>query len=83
MGKSLSQPIDQELGCVQGSPSGPLIFSLSVKNISEALKLGKIVCYADYSYLIFEGNSWDEVCKMASEETTSVMDWLQDINVWW
>ena len=66
---------------MQGSPSGPLLFSLLVNNISEALNLGIIVCYADDSYLIFEGDSWDEVCKMASEETTNVMDWLQDIGM--
>ena len=60
MGESLSEPIDQEVGCVQGSPSGPLLFSLLVNNISEALNLGKIVCYADDSYLIFEGDSWDK-----------------------
>ena len=81
MGESLSEPIDQEVGCVQGSTSGSLLFSLLVNNISEALNLGKIVCYADDSYLIFEGDSWDEVCKMASEETTNVMDWLQDIGM--
>jgi hypothetical protein len=43
-------------------------------------KLGKIVCYADYS-LVFEGDSLDEVCKIASTETTCVMDWLQDVGM--
>ena len=66
---------------MQGSPSGPLLFSLLVNNISEALNLGKIVCYADDSYLIFEGDSWDEVCQIASRETTNVVDWLQDIGM--
>ena len=67
--------------CVQRSPSGPLLFSLLVNNISEALNLGKIFWYSDDSYLIFEGDSWDEVCKMASKEATNVMDWLQDIGM--
>jgi hypothetical protein len=44
-------------------------------------KLGKIVCYADDSYLFFEGDSWDEVCKIASTETICVMDWLQDVSM--
>jgi hypothetical protein len=78
---SVSEPFDQEVGCVQGSPSEPLLFSLLVNNIYEALQLGKIVCYADDSNLVFEGDSWDEVHKIASTETTSVMDWLQDVGM--
>ena len=31
--------------------------------------------------MIFEQDSWDEACKMASVETTNVMDWLQDIGM--
>ena len=81
MGEALSEPIDQEVGYLQASPLGPLLFSLLVNNIFEDLNLGKIVCYADDCYLIFEGDSWDEECKMASEETTNVMDWLQDIGM--
>jgi hypothetical protein len=45
------------------------------------LQLGEIVCYADDSCLVFEGDSWDEVCKIASTETTCVMDWLQDVRM--
>ena len=37
VGESLSEPFDQKVGCVQGSPSGPLLFSLLVNNIAEAL----------------------------------------------
>ena len=55
---------------------------LAGPGISEALNLGKVDCYADDSFLIFEGEPWDEVCKMASEETTNVMVWLQDIGMW-
>jgi hypothetical protein len=52
--ESVSVPFDQEVGRVQGSPSGPLLLSLLVNNIFEALQLGKIVCYSDDSYLVFE-----------------------------
>ena len=62
--ESLSQPFDQEVGCVQGSLSGLLLFSLLVNNISEALKIGKNVCYPDDSHIIFDGDSWDEVCEI-------------------
>ena len=69
------------LGCVQGSPSAPLLFSLLVNKIYEVLQLGKIVCYADDSYLVFERDCWDEVCKIASTETTCVMNWLKDVGM--
>ena len=68
VGESISEPFDQEVGCVQGSPSGPLLFSLLVNNVAEGLNLGKIVCYADDSYLVFEADSWNEVCKTAGTE---------------
>jgi hypothetical protein len=45
-----------------------------VNNINEAVQLGKIVCYANDSYLVFKGVYWDEVCKIANTETTCVMD---------
>ena len=47
VGESISEPFDQEVGCVQGSPSGPLLFSLLVNIVAEALNLGKIVSYAN------------------------------------
>jgi hypothetical protein len=74
VGGSISEPFYQEVVYVQGSPSGSLLFSLLVNNIYETLQLGKIVCYADDSYLVFEGDSWDEVCKINSKEKTCVMD---------
>jgi hypothetical protein len=65
----------------KGSTSGPLLLSLLVNNIFEELQLGKTVRYAYDSYLIFEGDSWDEVCKIASTEATCVLDWLQDFGM--
>jgi hypothetical protein len=81
VGESDSEPFDQEVGCVQGSRSGQLLFSLLVNNIYKALQLGKIDCYDDDSYLVFKGDSWDKVFKFASTETTCVMPWLQDFGM--
>ena len=54
---------------------------ISHKNLSQfvacILNLGKILCYADDSYLI----SWDKFSQIASRETTDVVDWLQDIGM--
>jgi hypothetical protein len=52
-----------------------------VNNIAEAMTQGSIVSYADDSYLIFEGESWSDVCKKASHETTNVVKWLEDIGM--
>ena len=41
--ESISEPFDQEVGYVQGSPPGPLLFRVLVNNVAEALNLGKIV----------------------------------------
>jgi hypothetical protein len=48
-----------------------------VNNNFEALQLGQLVCCSDDSYLIFEGDIWEKVCKIATTQTTCVMDWLR------
>jgi hypothetical protein len=53
VGESASESFDQEVGSVKGSLFRPLLISLLVNNIYEALQLGKIVCYADDSFLVF------------------------------
>ena len=57
---------------MQGSPSRPLLFSLLVNNVAVAFNLGKKFCYADDSYLIFEGDSWDEVFKTVGIQSMGV-----------
>ncbi len=43
VGESKSEPFDQEVGCVQRSSSQPLLFSLLVNNVFEALQLCNFV----------------------------------------
>jgi hypothetical protein len=61
VGEPVSEPFYQEVGYVQGSPSGLLLFSLHVNNIYKALQLGKIAGFADAYYLVFKGDSCYEV----------------------
>jgi hypothetical protein len=61
--------------------SGPLLFSVLVNNTYTTLNLGEIVCYADDSYLIFQEDSWNDVCKTASGEVTTIVDWLKNIGM--
>ncbi len=65
-----SETFNLEVGCVQGSPSGPLLFSLLVNYISNTIQQGQIVCYTDDSYLIFDGGSWSDVSQTARTKTT-------------
>jgi hypothetical protein len=58
---------------VQESPSGPLLFSLLVNNISDAIQHCQIVCY-----LIFDGGSWSDVSQTAGTETTKVVELLTE-----
>ena len=65
------------LGCVQGSPSGPYLFSLLVDGLSEHMSSVNIVAYADDMYFIYEGDTWEQVSATASEQTQKAMDWLR------
>jgi len=65
------------VGCVQGSPSGPYLFTLLVDGISEYMQDVNIVAYADDMYFIFESNTWDGVAKIAAEKTNIAINWLK------
>ncbi len=60
---------DIPVGCVQGSPSGPFFLTLLIDGISEYLSDVNEVAYADDMYFIFESDTWEEVTKIAAEET--------------
>jgi hypothetical protein len=57
------------VGCVQGSSSGPYLFTLLIDGISEYLSDDNVVVYADDMYFIFESDTWEDVTKIAAEET--------------
>jgi hypothetical protein len=42
-------------------------------------KLVKLFAMLMTPTYVLEGDSWDEVCKIASTETACVLDWLQDV----
>jgi hypothetical protein len=75
--QSSSEEFAIPVGCVQGSPSGPYLFTILVDGISEYLPDVNIVAYADDMYFIFESSSWDEVTKIAAETTKKAIDWLK------
>jgi hypothetical protein len=75
--QSSSEDFNVPVGCVQGSPSGPYLFTLLVDGISEYLPDVNIVAYADDMYFIFEANTWDEVTALAGKKTKEAIDWLK------
>ena len=72
-----SEEFDIPVGCVQGSPSGPYLFTLLIDGISEYLSDVNVVAYADDMYFIFESDTWEDVTKIAAEETKKAISWLQ------
>jgi hypothetical protein len=72
-----SDIFDVPIGCVQGSPSGPYLFTLLVDGISEYMPDTNIVAYADDMYFIYEADTWDEVATLASESTKTAIEWLK------
>jgi hypothetical protein len=70
-GESKSEEIDIPVGCVQGSPSGPYLFTLLVDGIADHMSDVNIVAYADDMYFIYEAESWERVSAMASQNTKS------------
>ena len=76
-GQSRSADFCIPVGCVQGSPSGPYLFTLLVDGISEHLPEVNIVAYADDMYFIYEADSWEKVVEKASEETNKAIKWLK------
>ena len=78
-GQSASAEFDITVGCIQGSPSGPYLFTLLVDGIQEYMPDVNIIAYADDMYYVFESDSWDSVAKIASEKTKEAIEWLKNL----
>ena len=76
-GESKSEEFDIPVGCVQGSPSGPYLFTLLVDGIAGHMSDTSIVAYADDMYFIYEADSWEGVSEIASQSTKKSMEWLK------
>ena len=76
-GESKSDEIDIPVGCVQGSPSGPYLFTLLVDGIADHMTGVNMVAYADDMYFIYEADSWENVSAIASQNTKKAMEWLK------
>ncbi len=77
-GESRSEEFDIPVGCVQGSPSGPYLFTLLVDGIADHMSDISMVAYADDMYFVYEADTWEEVSAMASQNTKKAMEWLKN-----
>jgi hypothetical protein len=64
-------------GCVQGSPSGPFLFSLLVNAIEEHVDYVDIVGYADDNYFIYQADTWEEAERKATTGTSKAINFLK------
>ena len=75
--ESKSDEFNIPVGCVQGSPSGPYLFTLLVDGIAEYMSDVNIVAYADDMYFIYEADSWEGASAKAAKNTKKAMEWLK------
>ncbi len=53
------------------------MFTLLIDGICEYLSDVNVVAYADDMYFIFESDTWEDMTKIAAEETKKAIVWLQ------
>ncbi len=75
-GEAKTEEYSIPLGCVQGSPSGNLLFTLHVDGIADYLSDVNMVGYADDMFYVYEAETWDEVAKVASINTERAKEWF-------
>jgi hypothetical protein len=76
IGLATSTQVLFPVGCPQGSTLGPKIFSLYCHDLSEAVKGGYVVTYADDSYVLVTGEDTDGLKSNAESTMAQHLDWL-------
>ena len=73
--EEMSRIFQVPFGCVQGSVTGPTLFSILLSQLG--LVHSDMIRYADDAYFFFEGDNWEET-KVAAEKTMpKIVDWLK------
>ncbi|CAH2088133.1 unnamed protein product [Euphydryas editha] len=78
VGKFISSSKNVEFGVPQGSILGPTLFILYINGIHSLLiPHADIICYADDTAIVFDGNSWSETINNVERGMRDISDWLQ------
>ena len=73
--EEISRTFDVKYGCVQGSVTGPTLFSILLSQLGHVYS--DMIRYADDAYFFFEGDNWEETKAVAENTMPKIVDWLK------
>ena len=76
VGDGISDSTTIRYGIPQGTVLGPVLYLVYANELCNKNLNGKIISFADDTVLLFEGNTWDNVLNLASNELQRVQEWF-------
>ncbi len=78
-----SEPVDLNIGCVQGSTLGPRLFSIYCGGIAKRVESNNVhfLSYADDSYVVITGGSEDEIKRETERVSKIHVQHLKDLGM--
>lgn len=73
--EEISRTFDVNYGCVQGSVTGPTLFSILLSQLGHVYS--DMIRYADDAYFFFEGEDWEKTKETAEKTMPKIIDWLK------
>ena len=78
IGHSTSTTFSFPAGCPQGSTLGPKVFNIYCNDLYEHITDGKLISYADDSYVVVVANDRNELLNKTRTVMTNHLKWLKD-----
>jgi len=76
--KMSSSPKKLELGCVQGSVLGPILFNMYLNDLPSAVNADLTVTYADDTYVLITGKEWKECENKITRSIANHVEYLKN-----